>query len=155
MNSLVLVMIKNIFLLIFFLYCSACVHAPKSDNTENYRASYERTWEALVYIFKSYPIKIIDANKGYIETKVLKGSRYWKAPHQKDINTNGLYAVIKARLFYDKPYSKVEIHKTIYKQTTFFDDSKKIPSDFLEEKSILYRLKREIYIRKGFDKLSK
>ncbi len=147
--------IKNTFLLAFFLCCSAaCVHVSKSGNVKLYPSSREKTWKALIYIFKSYPIKTIDIEKGYIETKVLKGSKYWTAPHQKNINTNGLSAVIKAYLFYDKPYSKVEIRKTIFKQSTFFSDPEIVDSDFLEEKNILYRLKRELFIRKVFDKIS-
>ncbi len=146
---------KNIFLFLFFLYCGACTHTSKLDNTRSYLSSREETWKALVYIFKSYPIKIIDPDKGYIETKILKSSKFWKAPHKKDINTSGLSAIIKVNLFYNKPYSKVEIQKIIHRRESFFSEPKRIDSDLLEENSIFYRLGRELYIRKGFNRISK
>lgn len=130
------------------------MHTSRLNHQEKYAFSRTQTWKALVSILKSYPIKTIDAQKGYIETKTLKGNDFWKAPHKKNKNTNGLSAVIKIYLFYKKPYSIVEIQKEVYQQTSFFSDPKKIKSDLLEEQSLFYRLERELSIRKHLNSSS-
>jgi len=142
---------KWIFVLSFSM--SACTHTAKISNQALYKASVDKTWEALVYIFKSYPIETIDIERRFIKTKILKDSNYWKTAHNKNQKTGHLSAVITVYLFDEKPYSRVEIQKTVFKQSNFFSDPQTIPSDLLEEQSLLYRLKREIYLRKSFKNL--
>lgn len=137
------------------IFLSACSHTSKVSRSAEFHSPKEQTWEALIYVLKSYPTKIIDRDKGYIETEELIGNNYWKAPHQKQLNTSGSRAVIKAQLTYKKPYSRVDIQKIIYMQSDFFSAAQEIPSDTLEEQKILYRVKRELYIKSEIKNFSK
>ena len=141
--------------LLAILFLSSCLYTSKVSNQAQFRASKNATWAALTHIFKKYPIKTIDKSTGYIETEELKGKRFWTGPHQKNFNKAGLKSVIKAQLVYNKPFSYVSIDKTIYKQNSIIDESVEIPSDLLEEQSLLYRLERELYIKKSSKALSK
>lgn len=107
----------------------------------------------MVAVLKSYPLKTIDEQKGYIETEVLKADRFWKAPHQKNLDFSGYSSVIIARLDYERPIARVFIDKKVYKQKGFISSKKEIPSNLLEENLILYRIARELSIRSQLSKL--
>lgn len=133
-----------LFVLGFFL--TSCFHTARLSNSIKVEASREKTWESLVSILKAYPIKIIDQSNFYMKTETFKGEKFWKAPHQQNLEPRGLKYFLEVRVTGNKSFSQVEIIKTIYKQKSFFSTAKKIPSDLLEEHSLLYRLKRELYI---------
>ena len=125
----------------------SCQHSP-DKNSQFFLASREEIWEALVAILKSYPLKTIDEQKGYIETKELKANQFWKGSHQKNQDFFGYRSVISVQLNYEKPIAKVFIHKKIYQQKGFISSKREVPSDFLEEAVLLYRLGRELKIRR-------
>ena len=76
-------------------------------------------------VFKDYPLKTIDEQRGYIETEVLQADQFWKAPHQKSLDFSGYSSVILVSLEYKKPIARVFINKKIYKQKGFISQKKK------------------------------
>ena len=126
-----------------------CSHTSDLSQNEVFKASREDVWETLVALFKSYPVKVMDEDSGYIETERLRGKHFWTAPHQKKMQTGGLSAVIKVNLEYERPYSRVYVTKRVYRQSSILSSPEEIPSDLFEERIFLYRLGRELLIRKA------
>ena len=141
---------KTGLIVVFFLF--SCVHTPQTQVEKDFSAPYEDTWKALVSIMKPYPIKVMNIEKGYIETKALKGSQYWRPPHKLNSDSSGLSAVLKVYVTYQKPHTKVSIQKVNYSKKDFFSPPQKISSSQLEEQMLLYRLKRELYIQSRLNK---
>ena len=104
-------------------------------------------------VFKSYPLKTIDEQKGYIETAELKADRFWKAPHQQKRDFSGYSYVITVSLSYRKPIARVFIDKKVYKRKGFISIKEEVPSDFLEETVLLYRIAKELSISSRLDQL--
>ena len=136
---------KSLFALLSLLMLS-CTHT-ENTNSQSFQAPREKVWQALVAVFKSYPLKIIDDHKGYIETEVLKANRFWKAPHMVNQDFSGYSSVITVRLSYEKPIARVFIDKKVYKQKGFISSREEIPSDLLEETVLFYRVARELSIQ--------
>lgn len=63
--------------------------------------------------------------------------------------------VIKGAPLAGKPATKVTIVKDSQLQQDFFSDPRSQPSDGLEEKSILYRISREIQIERAIARVQK
>ena len=146
-------MFKKVFFSLFSILLISCVHTEETANSQTFRASKEKVWEVLVTVFKSYPLKTIDEQKGYMETEVLEADRFWLAPHQKRNNFSGYSSVLKVRLDYKRPIARVFIDKKIYKQKGFISSKEEVPSDFLEESILLYRVARELRIKTLLDKI--
>ena len=144
---------KKIVFILWSAFVFSCSHTEDLRRGQVFQAPKEKVWEALVAILKSYPLKSIEEPKGYIETEEMKADRFWKAPHQKNQDFSGYSSVIKIRLSYREPFSKVFISKKIYKQKGFISAKKEIPSDFLEETVLLYRLSRELNLQSHLDSL--
>ena len=134
-----------------FLYCLliSCIHTEELPNSLSFAKSREKVWTVLVEIFKTYPLKTIDEQLGYIETETIKSSdsKFWKAPYQKRKDFSGYSYFIKINLNYKKPISTVTVNKKIYKQKGFISQKQEIPSDHLEETALLYEIARELEIQ--------
>ena len=103
-------------------------------------------------VFKPYPMKIIDGDRYYMETELLKGARLWKAPGQKKSALAGQSAVISVQMSYKRPIARVFIHKRIYRQKGFISEKEEIPSDRLEEEILFRRLMLELRVRSLLEK---
>lgn len=143
---------KAVFIL-WSIWAVSCAHSPDVLNSRSFPAPKEKVWEVLVAVFKSYPLKTIDEDKGYIETGELKASHFWKPPHRSRENFTGYSSMIRVRLSYHRPISHVYIDKKVYKQKGFISSKQEVPSDLLEESILLYRIGRELSIRSRLDKL--
>jgi len=108
-------------------------------------------WKVMVQVFKSYPLKNIDPQIGYIETEVIKGDQFWKAPYQKEEKFYGYSSTLQAHLNYKKPISTVSIYKKVYKQRGFISEKEEVPSDYMEEALLFYHIIRELELRKKLD----
>ena len=135
------------------LLVTSCTHTKAPVNSRTFKAPREKVWEVLVAVFKSYPLKTIDEQKGYIETAELKADRFWKAPYQRKRDFLGYSYVITVNLSYRKPIARVFIDKKVYKQKGFISTKEEVPSDFLEETVLLYRIAKELSIRSRLDQL--
>ena len=146
-------MFKNSFFILLFATLISCTHTEEQSNSQLFNAPREKVWEVLVAIFKSYPLKTIDEQKGYIETEILEADQFWVPPHKKHLDFSGHSSVIMVNLDYKKPIAKVFINKKIYKQKGFISSKEEVPSDLLEENIFLYRVARELKIRSRLNKL--
>ena len=131
----------------------SCVHTEHEVNSQLFQAPREKVWEVLVAVLKSYPLKTIDEEKGYIETEILGVDHFWLAPHQKNQDFSGYSSIIIIKLDYKKPVARVFIDKKIYKQKGFISSKEEIPSDFLEERVLFYRVARELSLRSQLSRL--
>ena len=148
--------IMRLFLLACFLGAfQGCSHTPELLSEGRFRASRQEVWKALVIMFKPYPVKVLDERKGYIETERLYGKNFWTAPHQGKIQTGGLSAVLSVNIHYERPYTKVHVSRRIYRQRSVFSPLEESPSDLFREHVFLYRLGRELLIKKTIDRLKK
>ena len=146
-------MYRKSFLISFSLFLVSCTHTEGESNSQIFNAPRHKVWEALVAVLKSYPLKTIDEQKGYIETKVLQANHFWKPPHLKDFDFSGYSSVILVSLEYNKPIARVFIDKKVYKQKGFMSPKKEVPFNSLEENILLYQVARELAIRSKLDRI--
>ncbi|MCY4321783.1 MAG: hypothetical protein OXC37_05215 [Bdellovibrionaceae bacterium] len=143
-----------LYLLLPFLLIS-CMHtAEKPINSLSVPISRYKVWKILVEIFKTYPLKTIDEQLGYIETEVIKSGNIWKPPHQKQKDFSGYSYILKINLNYTKPISSVTIRKKANIQKGFLSKKQEIASDGLEEASLIYKINRELEVQSILNKLT-
>lgn len=135
------------YIIIFFGFLISCTHSQKSNNIQYFKASKGQVWEALIFILKAYPLKIINEDNGYIETEILTSNHFWKAPHEEHKDFSGYSSILKIKLSYEQAYSVVFIDKKVYKQKGFISLKQEVLTNFLEEEILLYKLHRELKIR--------
>ena len=142
------------FWLIFFLFISVGCSSLEEDSpdTRIFKAPRSVVWEALIQAFSSYKLKSSDEERGLIETELITGTDVWTPAHDEERDTLGFQNRITAQLFYSKPHATVIIKKKLKRKRGFLSRSEKLPSDFLEEEVLLYRLEREIHIRRMIQK---
>ena len=145
-------MFKGLLYTLLALFLLSCTHVEEMSNKQIFKAPREKVWEVLVEVLKSYPLKTIEEQRGFIETEVLKANQFWKAPHQKNQDFSGYSAQLIVKLDYKKPYARVFIYKKIYKQKGFISSKEEVLSDLLEENILLYRIARELQIRALLEK---
>ena len=141
--------------------CSGLDRAPSKGPPpeQTYETERETAWEALVQVFKPYPQKTVDAEGGLIETERLRGRHLFRPPPAVPEQTSGrFFYTLKATLREEEDEPEIvraQIRKTVSKQKDFFSDPESLPSDGFEEEALLYRLSREIQIRRLLDKIYK
>ena len=123
--------------------------------TKKFKTKKETAWEALLLVLKNYPKKNINKDAGTIETETLRTSQIWQPIGTNKQKIVGLSYTIKADLSYRSPYIYATIQKTLKQKKDFFSKSKFVASDLLEEQTLLYRLGREIKIKRLTRKLFK
>ena len=113
-----------------------------------FNEDFEVVWRASQLAFQKYPMRINNIDKGLLETDWIKGNEIWRPPYASKIKPSGLRYKITLRTIKGKSQGdsaiKVSLQKTIEKKRDFFSDIEKPPSDGMEEKSLLYRVEREI-----------
>jgi len=122
-------------------------------------ASFEEVWRAVNLVLQPYPLRISNMDQGLLETDVIRGYKVWAPPYKNDVAATGesyhlTMHVVKGALD-RRAATKVTIVKDNEVQVDFFSDPKSIPSDGLEEKTILYRIGREIQIERALAKAQK
>ncbi|MCB0419515.1 MAG: hypothetical protein KDD61_00870 [Bdellovibrionales bacterium] len=150
----------------FGLLLTGCVLTPTESHSKSYSPKekvyfqpYDEVWRATQLAFAHYPIKMNNMDLGIIETDHVKGDQIWSAPHSRKESTMGVKYQITARIIAGtskhKKGTKVSIFKKVEKQRDFFAQVEKLPSDGLEEMSLLYRIDRELKIEHALQKLQK
>jgi hypothetical protein len=147
--------INRLFILVFLLL-SACAlfEERKGPNTyfgpreQVFYATYEEVWRASNLVLQPYPLRVSNMDQGVLETDSVRGFKVWTPPFKPDSGTAGqayklTLKILKGK-YASKSATKVSILKDASIQADFFSDPKPIPSDGLEEKSLLYRIGREI-----------
>ena len=144
---------KGLKWLILLISLQSCIHtAEKPQNERTFNAPKGLVWESLITVLKPYPTDELNEKKGFIKTEEMNINTLWK-PVNKKKPLGFKYSLS----IYIRPKNPLEtrviVIKKIKNQKTFFSKTYIIPSDLLEEDEILYRLGREIKIRKLIKKL--
>jgi len=146
---------NKILLFTFFLSLNGCTTTYPKQNTNEpaskvFFANYEKVWRAVMLAIESYPIKSEDYETGIIQTGFIRGDKVWYLPFPTSISNNELLYKIQINLFKGKVKNElavqVQVSKQNFIQKGFIEDPVSVPSNGLQEKTILYRILREIEI---------
>lgn len=160
--------IFNLFTFTCFLCLTACAlfeertgpakfYGPRE---QVYYANFDEVWRAVNLVLQPYPLRISNMDQGVLETDMIRGDRVWVAPYKREATgaTSETYRltirVIKGALD-SRSATKVTVVKDSQLQVDFFSDPRSLPSDGLEEKSVLYRIGREIQVERALAKAQK
>lgn len=159
---------KPVFFLFFMTQVTACAlfeerSGPPSSfgpREQVFYANFEEVWQSVNLVLQPYPLRISNMDQGIIETDAIRGYRIWAPPHKSETAASGetykmVVRVIKGKPMENRPATKVTVVKEAQLQIDFFSDPRTIPSDGLEEKSILYRISREIQIARALARAQK
>lgn len=125
---------------------------------KQFEAERNIAWEALIEVFKHYPKTTINEESGIIETEELRGSQVWKPAHIMKRTGGIIFYKLKAVLTNDPndpSYIYARIKKNIKRKKDFFSKKEVVPSDLLEEQTLLYRLGREIQVKRLIERIYK
>lgn len=113
--------------------------------------SYDNVWRASLTVLK-YSITDQNQETGHIETDYVKpADGGWTRPDGTSNVSAGIrykiaIGLVRVRTENGKTGVKVTVDKKLERIKDFFSDPEALESDQLEEKSILYRLERELVI---------
>lgn len=159
--------ISNLVLILVSLSLTACAlfeertgpakfYGPRD---QVYYAEFEEVWRAINLVMQPYPLRVSNMDQGLLETDEIRGYRVWYPPHVSETAPTAEYYHISVRVVKGnlgkRAATKVTLIKDVQYQRDFFSDSRAVPSDGLEEKSILYRIGREIQIERSLAKAQK
>ncbi|MGE3974704.1 MAG: hypothetical protein AB7F59_09280 [Bdellovibrionales bacterium] len=118
---------------------------------QTFSEGYESVWRAVQLAVAEYPIKISNQDSGILETEFIKGDQGWKKPGQARPPSGGRRYKINIRVFkaQGQEETRVVVAKYADVKKNFFSEVKTLPSDGLEELSIMYRIERELNIEKA------
>ena len=116
-------------------------------------ADYQQVWRATMLALENYPIDMENNEKGYLKTESIQSETIWKFPFFRDKNFNSFKYRLHIKLVKGHADSlsmvKVLVLKKIFIRKGFMNNPERVPSDGLEEKTILYRILREINIEQA------
>ncbi len=157
-----------LFFYFIFTLLSGCSHfAPESVkkdkeviiNKQIFAAPYDKVWRAAQIVIAHYSIEINNMDLGVIETQFIKGPDGWHSPHIEKKYSGGYRYKISLRIIKGQLRGQDAVQvialKTPEVKRDFFSTTEKIESDGLEEKSILYRIARELEIEQAIEKAQK
>jgi hypothetical protein len=120
--------------------------------TEVFNADFNQSWQAVLQVMKKFDLALKNQEAGVIKTRWIDNTAELNfsdsfgssdavksAKFQIDIN------VVKG-FRYDREVSKVTIYKRQLVEQDFLQGWKEMPSDGIQEKTLLYRIKRLITI---------
>ncbi len=121
--------------------------------SKTFPVDYQKTWRATMLALEDYPIETEDNEKGYLKTESINYDTIWNLPFEDASSVKAAKYTLHIKLVKGKikgrSVVKVRILKKILVQKGFIGEPERIPSDSLEEKSILYRILREIHIEQA------
>lgn len=118
-----------------------------------YQAGFEDVWKAVNLVLQPYPLRVSNMDQGLLETDVVRPGRVFNLPFKVETQGAGetyklTIRVIKGSKGGDSA-TKVTILKDTQVQVDFFSDPKPVSSNGFEEKSLLYRVEREVQIERA------
>ena len=146
---------NKIVMSIFLLSLLGCATTyPKQNVNEPiskiFYNDYEKVWRAVMLAIENYPIESEDHETGIIKTGFIRGDKIWNLPFSTSISNKDLLYTIQIHLLRGKAEKEhavqVQVSKKNFIQKGFIEDPVSIASNGLQEKSILYRILREIQI---------
>lgn len=132
------------------------VYGPRE---QVFYAEFDEVWRAVNLVLQPYPLRVSNMDNGTIETDLIRGDRVWESPFDVSRSISGsayhlVIRVVKGRLD-GKAATKVIIQKESQLQSDFFSEPRPTPSDGMEERTILYRIGREVQIERAIAKSQK
>jgi hypothetical protein len=116
----------------------------------------DEIWRAIQKAMVQYPIQVNNSDQGVIETDVIKAENAWQAPFEKKKEKRNLRYVLKVNVVKgrvkNQNSSRVTISKVAALERDFFSGESKLPSDGLEERTLLYRIERELTLERSLRK---
>lgn len=148
---------------VFFIV--SCTTTPVTKNSDrvlrentNQRVfyfPYDSVWRAAQLALK-YPIAVNNMDNGILETDFIKALDGFTAPHETKRPSDGIRYKITLSLARGRVEGKdsvrVNIIKTLEKKRDFFSEPESLESDGLEEKTIFYRIERELIVEEALKK---
>lgn len=129
------------------------IYGPQS---QIFYASFDEVWTAVNLVMQPYPLRISNRDKGTLETDVFRGFQTWTPPYAPNSATAGESYQITIHVVRGNTQgaaaTKVLIEKDIKLQKDFFAEAATMPSDGMQEETILYRIGREIQIHRAIVK---
>lgn len=122
-----------------------------------YTSSYDSVWRAALTVLK-YSITDQNQETGHIETDYVKPSDGgWLRPDGTGPMSAGIrykiaMSLVRVRTENGKVGVKVTVDKKLERLKDFFSEPESLVSDHLEEKTILYRMERELIIEDAIKK---
>ena len=139
--------------------CAMFAERPKpklysGPRDQVYSATYDEVWKAVNLVLQPYPLRVSNMDQGVLETDSLRADKIWVLPfHVGTDAPSGQNYRLVVRVIRGAENrtraTKVMIIKEILLQSDFFSDPKNVQSDGLEEKTILYRISREVQIERA------
>ena len=155
---------KILILSLSLIICS-CASSQKETLTfkpveRTYRTEFVQIWRAAQLSLSKYPIQVNNMDAGILETQFIKGNNKWSPPFIDNKDYNGNRYKIKIKIIRGlsnskKSALKVSILKIIQKKKDYFSKHERIPSDGLEEISLLYRIQRELQIDRALERAAR
>ncbi|NQY99737.1 MAG: hypothetical protein HRT45_03590 [Bdellovibrionales bacterium] len=141
------------------LFGSAAPPPQTMDPMEQvYLANFDSVWLATQKALAAYPMRVNNMDLKILETDYIKSNRYWNPPHIPRLGSGDKYKLVVKVMegeIEGKGAQKVSVSKEVYRQKDFFAPKNRIPSTGLEERSLLYRIERELIIEKALDEAQK
>lgn len=107
---------------------------------------YDQIWRAIQLAVRKYPVRLNNIESGLLETDYIKGDKLFADPSEGGPPKANVRYKINVRAIKGKdsgkPATKVTVTKTAEIQPDFFTGFKEIPSNGLEEQTIMYRIGR-------------
>jgi hypothetical protein len=137
---------------------TSCVSTPDyspqgGSVTEVFLGNYDQVWRATQKALVKYPIRINNSDTGLLQTDYIRGAKAYKPPYTKARPSSGYRHQITLRLakgsLKGRPAVKVTVTNTPEMQRDFFSDATELKSDGMEERVILYRIRREMILEKA------
>lgn len=132
-----------------------------SPAVQVFYSPFDKVWRAAQLAIAHYPPRVNNMDTGILETEVIKGlsSKSWQGPHQARRPPAGMkyqIRVVVSRGDVDgKEATQVIVQKNIKIKRDFFAAEEELQSDGLEERSIVYRIERELKIDRALERAAK
>lgn len=115
--------------------------------TSIFRDEYDQVWRAIQLAVRKYPVRLNNIESGLLETDYVKGDKLFADPSEggppkASIRYKLEIKAVKVKNSEDKQAVKVVVTKVAEVQPDFFTGFKEIPSNGLEEQTLLYRISR-------------
>lgn len=153
---------SKLLLLLSFLTLNACSffgvevdeQRDPGPQTSIFEGEYDKVWRAAQLALARYPIRVNNMDAGHLETDYIKREKIWIPPYNRKPPAAGERHQITLRMVKgisdnSKDAVKVTITKSVEILNDFFSGARKLHSDGMEERTILYRIERELKVERA------
>jgi hypothetical protein len=122
---------------------------------------YDQIWRAIQLAVRKYPVRLNNIESGLLETDFVKGDKIFADPSEGGPPKNNVRYKINIRAVKVKSRddgrsgTKIIISKVMEIQPDFFTGFKEIPSNGLEEQTIMYRIGRYLEMDRRLSQAAK